>query len=473
MNFFQYLIRTMNSSRSLILFVAFSGFFFVRTTLMPLAYDDYSYSFVWDGENGGNLEAMQNSGNFRRVESFADIFQSMWSHYFTWGGRIFAYGLAQFFLWFGKPIFDIANTVIFIFLILVIVNLANTWLKISRAAIVWIFLSLIIFASSSLISELWLTGSCNYLWMSFFQLFFLTPYVKALRSHEASNSALNIVLMSFLGLLAGWSNESGALSTIFLTIFLVFMCKAQKIFRAWMISGLAALIIACGFMLFAPGNFARLAFFHANFAYTSGIFFEHLIKFFTAVFIPDLIALLPMFIYFLRRSSGKFNTPEILMLAFAAAGLFVPVIMLFFPEFSTRISVTSINFVLVASTSAILELERQNFSLSLYFPKKILRGVSIILTSLCISYLVTLIYVDISVFNAARRQVRYIKRNSYLDIIPMPLLPVRHRFEDIHGDRSAVFYLKFLGGIEKNPNFYQNVLVAKYYGVRGVVGVDD
>lgn len=461
----------------MILFVIFAGFFFIRTTLLPLSHDDYAYAFIWDGAHGGNLEAM----NFgtpeletrERVNSLNDIIRSMESHYSTWGGRIFAHGIAQFFIWLGKPAFDVANTVMFIFLILVIVNLANTWLKISRKAVVWIFISLNLFAACSLTSMIWLTGSCNYMWMSFFQLFFVTPYVKALRSHEAGNSALNVALMILLGLLAGWSNEAGSLATVCLTIFLVAMCKARGIYRSWMIAGLLALIVGCGFMILAPGNFARLAFAHPNFVYTEEIFFEHLTEGFDRVIGADLLALIPMFIYFLRRSNGSLNIPEILMLAFATAGLLVPAAMLFSPEFNSRVSVPSLAFVLVASTSAILEMERQNFKLNLQIPKKILRGLSAGLTSILVVYFLTFIYVDISIFNAARRQVRYIQRNAELDPVLLPPMPVRHRFEKIHGDRSAVPYLKFLAGVNENPNFCLNMLVAQYYGVKHVVGVND
>ena len=477
MTFLQYINQTLNSSRSLILFVIFAGFFFVRTTLLPLSHDDYAYAFIWDGEHGGNLEQTQFGSEEvetrQRVESLNDIFQSMESHYFTWGGRIFAHGLAQFFIWLGKPVFDVANTIMFIFLVLTIINLSNTWLKISRQALVWIFVSLFLFAAASLMSLFWLTGSCNYMWMSFFQLFFLTPYVKALRSGEAGNSILNFLLMIMLGLMAGWSNEAGALATVGLTIFLVVMCKARGIFRVWMIAGLAALIIGCAFMILAPGNFARLEFAHPNFIYTSAIFFEHLTGGFDRVIAADLIALIPMFIYFLMRKSSGLNVAEILMLAFTAAGLLVPTAMLFSPEFNLRVSVPSLAFILVASTSAILEMERQHLKPTLNLPKRFLRGVSITLTTLMNAYYVTNIYVDISIFNAARRQVRYIERNTHLDPIPMPVMPIRHRFEKIHGDRTAVPYLKHFAGVIDNPNFCLNMLVAQYYDVRHVVAVDD
>ena len=477
MGLLRHFIRTINSSRSMILFVAFAGFFFIRTALCPLSHDDYGYAFIWDGAHGGNLEAMQFGSpeieHRDRVESFADIFQSLKSHYFLWGGRIFAHAFVQFFIWIGKPVFDIANTIIFIFLVLTIINLSNTWLKISRAALLWIFFTLFILQAASLMSTLWLTGSCNYMWMTFFQLFFLTPYVKALRSHDAANSALNVVLMIILGLCAGWSNEAGALATVCLTIFLTFMCKIQKVFRPWMIAGLLAVSVGCAFMILAPGNFARMEFAHPNFVYTKDVFLHHMSEGFLRVVAADFIALIPMFIYFARRNSTGINMAEILMLAFTATGFLVPIALLFSPEYNGRISITSLSFILVASSSAILELERQNLKAFLNLPKKFLRGVSLVLTISFVSYFATLIYVDLSIFNANRRQVRYIQRNAELDPIPMPRMQIRHRFESIHGDRSAAAELDYFAGIEAKLNSCRNSCVAQYYGVKHVIAVEE
>ena len=474
---FKRLVQTMDSSRSLILFVAFASFFFVRTALCPLSHDDYGYAFIWDGAHGGNLEAMQFGSpeieHRERVESLGDIFKSLTSHYFDWGGRIFAHAFVQFFIWIGKPYFDIANTIIFVFLVLTIINLANTWLKISRAALLWIFFTMFILMASSMMSTLWLTGSCNYMWMTFFQLFFLTPYVKALRSHEAANSAINVVLMIALGLCAGWSNEAGALATVCLTFFLLVMCKVRGVFRPWMLAGFLAVSVGCAFMLLAPGNFVRMEFAHPNFSYSKELFLSHMSNGFLRVVAADFIALIPMFIYFTRRNSTKINMAEILMLSFTATGFLVPIALLFSPEYNARISITSLSFILVASSSAILELERQNLKAGLNFPKKFLRGVSIILTASFICYFATLIYVDISIFNAARRQVRYIQRNADLDPIPMPRMPIRHRFEEIHGDRSAASELDYFAGIEPKLKSCRNSCVAQYYGVKHVIAVDE
>lgn len=59
---------------------------------------------------------MDNIGPRERVQSFHDIIISQWSHYLTWGGRTFSMIWIQFFAWVGEFWFDIANTGVFILL---------------------------------------------------------------------------------------------------------------------------------------------------------------------------------------------------------------------------------------------------------------------------------------------------------------------------------------------------------------------
>ena len=74
-----------------------AGVFLWRNILMPMVGDDYSYAFIWDGANAGNL--MDGIGPRQKITSLADIAASQWSHYFTWGGRVPALFAVQFFAW--------------------------------------------------------------------------------------------------------------------------------------------------------------------------------------------------------------------------------------------------------------------------------------------------------------------------------------------------------------------------------------
>ena len=66
--------------------LVFLGVFFVRNCMLPFVSDDIPYAFIWDGADRGNL--LDGVGPRQRITSFYDIVVSQWSHYMTWGGRI-------------------------------------------------------------------------------------------------------------------------------------------------------------------------------------------------------------------------------------------------------------------------------------------------------------------------------------------------------------------------------------------------
>lgn len=467
MQSFRRIIQNLNFSRSTLLLALFALFFFVRTALMPLMGDDYGYAFIWDGAHGGNLAGMEFGSPEievrERVDSFGDLVKSQLSHYMTWGGRAVAHTFVQFFIWIGKPFFDVANTIVFVALILTVIALADVRKKFSPVALLWIFFCLFVLTKFSVVSMIYLTGSCNYLWMSLFQMAFLIPYVKTFRTDD-TKSAPPVKLMIVLGIFAGWSNEAGALALICLTAFLIAASKARKIFRPWMTAGFAALIVGCALMFLAPGNFVRLELTHANYHYSLEIFLHHLTDPFRKIIIADLIALIPLFAHFFTRRGGKLSSSEILMVAFVIAGLLVPSAMMFSPEFSVYVSLTSMIFVLVASTSAFAELN---------VPKKFLRGISVTLTTFLVVYFATLIYSDISLYKDSQRQIKFICEHRELDPIPISPMRARHRFDILHAESSVVPYVTHFAGVEPKYESSWNSAVAQYYGAHYVFAVDE
>ena len=320
---------------------------------------------------------------------------------------------------------------------------------------------------------IWLTGSCNYMWMAFCQVLFLAPYVKALLAGKVDGSAAKFALMILLGLMAGWSNEAGAAATVCLTFFLVVMCKVLGLLRPWMLAGLAAVSVGCALMIFSPGNFLRLNWDHPNYQYTMELLLGYLSDEFPEVVIASLIALLPAIIYFLRRNGEALTVKELLIFTFAATSFLVPTIMLFSPEFTVRVSMNSMTFALVASSMAIAELQRQRFKLTLNLSERLRRKICAGVTVLFAAYCLSLIYVDVTVFNSTRRQERFIQRNAELDPIPMPPLEACHLFDRIHGDRALNFYTNHFGGIVALPIDCRNIFVSQYYGAKRVIAVDE
>ncbi|MBE8954434.1 MAG: hypothetical protein SR2Q5_02030 [Quinella sp. 2Q5] len=461
-------VEGLGSVRAQTVLILFAGFFFVRTCLMPLMGDDYGYAFIWDGAHGGNLAGMAfGSADIEvrhRVESFADLVQSQWSHYMTWGGRAIAHTLIQTFIWLGKPLFDVANAIVFVALILAVLKLAGVRLKSATLSLLWMFACLFVLTKFSVVSMIYLTGSCNYMWAALCQAAFVIPFVEALRSNAAATSRRKNFLMAVLGIFAGWSNEAGALATICLAAFLIVVCRSRGLLRPWMTVGFAAAVVGCAVMFLAPGNFVRLELTHAGYHYSAAIFLHHLTDPFVKVVSVDAIALIPMFAYFLTRRTVGLNTSEILMLAFTAAGLIVPSAMLFSPEFSVYISLPSMIFVLVAATIALNELR---------VPVKFLRTASAILLTALVAYFATLIYVDISLYKDAQRQIEFIRTHRDIDPVPISPMRVRHRFDWLHAQSSVVPYVTHFAGVEPKFESSWNSCVAQYYGAHYVFAVDE
>lgn len=439
----------------------FVGYFFLRNIFMPLCYDDYSYAFIWDGEHGGNLDAME-IGERQRVQSFGDIIQSQFSHYMTWGGRVIGHSLAQFFIWTGKFSFDVANTIVLIIFVMTVLKLAKINFRDGKFAVFWIFTNLFFFGAifgQTVIWMTWLTGTCNYFWLTVVQLIFFLPYVKAIRGEKIS-PVLSLIPYP-LSLISGWAMEAGSLATVFLTAIFIFMARKKKILRTWMLAGFFGVVTGCVLDIFAPGNFAQLEFIKSvnaeAFTLTPKLFAQHFFHAFLPILTMDIFALLPMIFYFWRRGFYKLNTNEILMAAFAAAGFLVPCAMLFSPKFELRVTIISMIFILVASTMALAEMKKFEFS-----SKKICAGLMIILSI----YFVSSVYESFLISRETSRQFEMIFESRQENSLVLPKFNLPPILKKIHREDSPP--INSFAGVSYDENYCVNVLVAQYYGVKKV-----
>lgn len=429
--------------------IFFVGYFFARNIFLPLCYDDYAYAFIWDGSHGGNLDAMQIENSQReRVQSFSDIFTSQYSHYMTWGGRIIGHSVAQFFIWIGKNYFDVANTLMMIIFLLTVLKICNLNFRDGKFAVVWIFFNLFFVGAifgETLIWTTWLTGTCNYFWLTVFQLIFLLQYVQAIRGEKIKNSLPKIFLMSFLGIISGWSTESGSLATIFLTGIFIFKLRQKKFFQIWMAAGFLFLILGCALNIFSPGNFTQLEFIKSvnpNFKFSAELFQQHIFHAFLPIILIDLFALLPTIYFLVKRGKNFF------MLSFAAAGFLVPCAMLFSPKFELRVTIISLMFILVSSSFAFAEIKK--------FGEKIFSAMIIILFFYCAAAT----YTNFLLWRENNLQLEYLKNHSEENFIVMPKF-----------NREFDFNLppiNSFAGIANNENYCINIVVAQYYGVKKI-----
>lgn len=70
----------------------------------PLQMDDYDYAFSWS--------------TGKPLSGVADVLASQAAHYRLWGGRSVVHTLTQLFLYAGKGAFNVANTAMYVLLVL-------------------------------------------------------------------------------------------------------------------------------------------------------------------------------------------------------------------------------------------------------------------------------------------------------------------------------------------------------------------
>lgn len=138
--------------------------------------DDYIYSFVWEGHS----MYVPLSENARRIDGFGDILASGYSYYMTWGGRVIAQMLAMFFLWIGRPWFNLvmaAGILLLLFSIQWIAHEGRITLTLRPFDVLMTFLCFWSFNINFAGTVVWIDGACNYFFPLLAVVLFLLPYI--------------------------------------------------------------------------------------------------------------------------------------------------------------------------------------------------------------------------------------------------------------------------------------------------------
>ena len=231
----------------LLLIVSIAALMLLLNIQTPLMMDDYDYSFSWStGE---------------RLAGVEDIIRSQAAHYMAWGGRSVTHFIAQLFLYLGKPVFNAANTAMYVLLLLEIYALSK------RRETAWdwrpiLMGHLLLFAAVEFfgVAFLWLDGAFNYLWGTALAL---VPLLIARSEREGGffdGDSLRCYLALPVCFLAGWTNENTACGVLgALMLLLAWDVLYRRRIRLWRVLSLAAQALGVLVMLLAPGNFARAA----------------------------------------------------------------------------------------------------------------------------------------------------------------------------------------------------------------------
>ena len=220
-----------------------AAFFYAFNLQTALIADDYNYRFIFGTAN-------------QRVEHIFDIIESMRAHYHTMNGRLILHSLTQLFLLWGKPVFNVVNTVGYLLFTGLIYWHCKGTGRHSPALYFGVHLMVWFFIPVYGQTMLWVDGSANYMWGSILRLAALLPlrlHVQAAR--PAAGSWWWLLLSIPAGVIAGWTNEnSGAAFLVIVGLFLLYNRANKGRIPRWAVGMLAGFAV----MIAAPGNHVRL-----------------------------------------------------------------------------------------------------------------------------------------------------------------------------------------------------------------------
>lgn len=228
------------------------GFLFVYmwllNALMPLHRDDYEYALIWN--------------TTQHIAGFSDVIQSLYNHYLQHGGRMADYFFQEHFLWWGKSWYNPVGAMLYVFL-----NILIYWHsqhRVTTSFNSYVLSIVILFTWFGLpdwgVTNIWMNGSCVYLFSSVLVFSMLLPYnIELLGKGAFNDSVKSILLCLIFGIYAAWSIENTAGSMILLIFIACVWAYRLGRLKKWMISGWVGAMIGYALLILAPGNFVRVA----------------------------------------------------------------------------------------------------------------------------------------------------------------------------------------------------------------------
>lgn len=186
--------------------------------------DDYLYHFFFQGE--------WPTKHLRGIHNLLDLIQSIQIHTRINNGRFVAHTGVQLFMQFPKSVYNIANSIVYILVgLLINVHVFGKFKNFRVSYLALTFALMWVCLPDFGTSILWLSGGFNYLWVALVYLTFLLPYRF---NYHAKHPRLMFIGMLVLGFLAGGTNENTAPLTLFVAFaFTVFDWKNSQLAWKW------------------------------------------------------------------------------------------------------------------------------------------------------------------------------------------------------------------------------------------------
>lgn len=442
----QNLLKSKKTNR--IIFSAILAITFVYMVFLniktPLIADDFVYTFIF--------------GTSMPVMNFGDIINSQISYYTTWGGRVVAETLTQLFMFLGKDVFNLANSLCYIIFCLAVYFLAvgrtiRFELLLLTTVMIWFFIPM--FGQTIM----WLTGSCNYLWCGTLILLAILPFrLYEEKQSKLLNSLWFALMMIPLFFISGITNENTAGAMILIMLMFCGVYYKRKIrIPLFAFSGLFFSI--CGFlcMIFAPGNSLRVENESAVAEVTMMVGSNPIITR-LAYFAYNLYALMPLVILaaiaFVLLRNEKDRKEWVVFAIFTVAAAAAMVVMLAPPKFPPRAMFGLAAFLIIAVVYALSQ-----FKLT---EKRVRKFVIIPGCAILLFYMMSWGYVGVDAITVNKQyiaRVGIIEEQKLAEVIAVPAIVPLSSHNGMDG----------LKDVQTDPNHWVNRALADYFGVKNVV----
>lgn len=402
-----------------------------------LIVDDYGYSF-------SRITGHRTSG-------IIDILQSQYRHYFEWGGRVVVHTIAQFFLMYDKFVFDVANTLAYLAMVLVVYFHAIG--KFKFYPLLLLLINLLFFLCMPAFGQvfLWVVGACNYLWGPLLVFLYLIPYrLQYSKSAPVFNNKILALLFGMLGIIAGWTNENLGLTLAFvIAVFMFLYWHEHKKVYLWSVCGLIGASIGAIALIIAPGNFVRMDVGHFEIN-----IFKNIFKITGLMFNGEFL-LLPLSIFFSLFLFCKKDTDYKIVSVYILGMLASMYVMIGAPYFADRAKLGTLAFCIIACGYLYTQLD--------FTVMKFKKFISILT--------VLIIGITVSEYKIARNDIKdYKERND---------IKVAHVLKEKSlGNLNVIIERNYprtryaapygLEDISKDVKHWTNTGFARYYGVKTV-----
>lgn len=222
----------------------------VCNAMVHLFADDFVFAFNYAGFS---------SGEYTRISGLGSILSSLKAVYLRENGRLVAHFFAQLFIMLPPIVFKVLNSAVFVLEIYLMYRLSKLDSQDSALLFCVIFGCVWIFQPAFGEVNLWLDGSCNYLWCAVFNLLFLGVFVRKFLFDRDLSAPWSQGLFVLFSLFAGDYGENASLATVIVCLILLILSGVYRHFRiqTYHIVSLCLFFAGFLFMMLSPAERAN------------------------------------------------------------------------------------------------------------------------------------------------------------------------------------------------------------------------